>query len=415
VARSVGGEGLPAPPHHHTPQSSGGAEEQRHLAPPPPQRSGGAEEQRSPTPPPHGEGRRPFRIPNSAIRNGEGAASFRIPNSAFRTGWAVALGGCTGPQHMLDTRGPHAAEIAGLWWIMFTLASLVVVVVTVLVVVAVARGLRRSESAAGTEEDTGGTINGRVLVWTGGVIVPLVVIFFLVVQTVRVGNVVYRPAAEPEGALAIDVIGHQYWWEVRYPQYGITTANEIYLPAGEPVRVRVSSPDVIHSFWVPQLQGKIDMIPGRVNALWLQADEPGLFRGACAEYCGEGHALMAFWVEAMPRPEFGAWLAHRRSPPPLPQDPQILRGREVFFEAQCHHCHAIPGAPLPEALGEVGPDLSDYGRRRTIAAGTRPNNAGTLAAWIANPQRMKPGARMPATHLEGERLDALLRYLLALR
>jgi cytochrome c oxidase subunit II len=338
--------------------------------------------------------------------------------SHFRTlgGVAVAVGlsACSGPQHMLDAQGPAAERVAGLWWVMFSVALAVVVLVAVLTVLAVLRGRRRAAVAAGGGAEPA-LMNGRLLVWSLGVVLPLVVVFYLVVESARVGVAAYRPDGADPNSLVVEVVGHQFWWEVRYPQLGITTANEIYMPAGEQVLFRVSSPDVIHSFWVPQLQGKIDMIPGRVNSLWMQADAPGLFRGACTEYCGPGHALMAFWVEAMPRAEFDAWAAHRRAPWAEPADEQVRFGREVFFEAQCHLCHSVPGHPLPRALGEVGPDLSDYGRRRTIAAGTRPNNPGTLGAWLADPEGMKPGARMPPTHLDGERMQALIAYLMALR
>jgi cytochrome c oxidase subunit II len=326
------------------------------------------------------------------------------------------VAGCSGPQHMLDTQGPAAERIAALWWVMFAVASVVVVLVAVLTWLAVRNGRRRTaveEAGAGGPEPT--RVDGRLLVWSLGVILPLIVVFYLVVETARVGVAAYRPADASEDALVVEVVGHMFWWEVRYPQLGITTANEIYMPAGEQVHFRLSSPDVIHSFWVPQLQGKIDMIPGRETRLWMRADEPGVFRGVCTEYCGPGHALMAFWVDAMPRADFDAWAARRRAPWTDSPDPVIQFGREVFFEAQCHLCHAIPGHPLPAVLGEVGPDLSDYGRRRTVAAGTRPNNPGTLGAWLADPTGMKPGARMPPTHLDGERMQALIAYLMSLR
>jgi cytochrome c oxidase subunit II len=328
---------------------------------------------------------------------------------------AAALAGCTGPQHMLDTQGPAAERVAGLWWAMFAVATAVVVMVGVLTWLAVRRGRRRAAVGERGEGAEPPLINGRLLVWSFGVILPLVVVFYLVVETARVGVAAYRPADAGPDALVIEVVGHKFWWEVRYPQLGITTANEVYMPAGEQVHFRLTSPDVIHSFWVPQLQGKIDMIPGRVTRLWMRADEPGLFRGVCTEYCGPGHALMAFWVDAMPRAQFDAWVAARRVPPVEPTDTLLRFGRAVFFEAQCHLCHAVPGHPLPAVLGEVGPDLSDYGRRRTIAAGTRPNNPGTLGAWLADPTGMKPGARMPPTHLDSERMQALIAYLMSLR
>jgi cytochrome c oxidase subunit II len=319
------------------------------------------------------------------------------------------LAACEGPQNMLAPRGPYAERIADLWWMMFALASAVIILVVVLVALALRAGARRRTRGEAPR------VNGTVLVWSAGVVLPGLVVFVLVVQTARVGVATHTPDGAAQRPLTVEVIGHQYWWEVRYPDYGVQTANEVYLPVGQPVRLRVSAPDVIHSFWVPQLNGKIDMIPGRTNTIWVRADEAGLFRGQCAEYCGAGHALMAFWVEAMPAVRFAEWVARRQAPPAQPAEAEARLGREVYFEAQCHQCHAVPGAPLPDALGTVGPDLGDFGRRRTIAAGTRPNNPVALATWIADPQRVKPGARMPATHLEGERLQALLAYLQSLR
>jgi cytochrome c oxidase subunit II len=290
----------------------------------------------------------------------------------------------------------------------------VVFLVVILLWVAVRRGRRRAavEEGSGAEP---GLLDGRPLVWAGGVVLPLIVVFYLVVETARVGVAAYRPDGASADALIVEVIGHMFWWEVRYPQLRVTTANEIYLPAGEPVQFRVSSPDVIHSFWVPALQGKIDMIPGRLNTLWMQADEPGLYRGVCTEYCGPGHALMAFWLEAMPRAEFDAWVAHRRAGWTEPVDARVRLGRAVFFESQCHLCHAVPGHPLPASFREVGPDLSDFGRRRTLAAGTLPNDPESIAAFIEDPVAIKPGARMPPTRLDSERERALIAYLLSLR
>jgi cytochrome c oxidase subunit II len=334
-----------------------------------------------------------------------------VKRAAGALPFALWLASCSGPQNSLAPAGPAAESIARLWWQMFALATLITVAVLVILWLAVRRGRARRAG-----EEGAGRVNGPLLVWGGGVVVPVLVISYLVVLTGRVGSAVYREP-EPAGGdhLVVEVVGHMFWWEVRYPQLGIKTANEIYIPAGENVLVHVSSPDVIHSFWVPPLHGKIDMIPGRIRTLWLRSDEPGLFRGQCAEYCGAGHALMAFWLEAMPAAEFAAWVDGRtRAHAPF-ADPVLARGEEVFFANGCATCHATRGAPLPDALGEVGPDLSDFGRRRTIAAGTRANDPGTLAAWILNPQRIKPGARMPATHLEGPDVQALVTYLGSLR
>jgi cytochrome c oxidase subunit II len=256
-----------------------------------------------------------------------------------------------------------------------------------------------------------------MLVWGGGVIVPVLVLFPLLVYSFHVGAEVYPPLgrdADPN-VLTIEVIGHQFWWEVRYPQHGVATANEIWMPAGEPVRFVVHAPDVIHSFWIPQLHGKMDMIPGRINELWVRADEPGTFRGQCAEYCGMGHALMAFWVQALPPAEFRAWVERRRIVAPDPPGATIAFGREVFFSAGCGHCHATRGAPLAPQLGTVGPDLTDLAARRTLAAGTLANTREALADWIADPLRIKPGSRMPPTALPPTEMNALLDYLETLR
>jgi cytochrome c oxidase subunit II len=320
-----------------------------------------------------------------------------------------AAAGCSGPQRMLDPKGPYAEQIAESWWIMFWLAAAVCVLVIVLLAYATLRSRKRARGAEVPE------IDGMKLVVGGGIVLPFVVITGLLLYSLPLGDYVRRPIGSPDQALTIDVVGHMFWWEIRYPELGIVTANEVWIPAGRPIRVRLASEDVIHSFWVPELQGKTDMIPGRVNELWLKADRPGAYRGQCAEYCGHAHALMAFWVTALEPDEFEAWAERRRTPQPEPGDPAIARGREIFFAAGCGECHATRGAPLPPGLGSPGPALHDLATRRTLAAGTLENNRGNLAAWILEPQRIKPHNRMPNTLLEGEALQSLLDYLMSLR
>jgi cytochrome c oxidase subunit II len=323
---------------------------------------------------------------------------------------ATGLGACAGPQSSLDPRGPDAVRIAQLWWVMFGVAAAVSLAVTVLLLVAVSRSMQRSDGRSVPE------VNGRALVWVGGVIVPVLILFPVLFFSYRVGTEVYPPpSGTAEAAVTIEVVGHMFWWEVRYPEYGITTANEIHIPVGQRVRFLVTSPDVIHSFWIPQLHGKIDMVPGRHTTLWVRADEPGEMRGQCAEYCGMGHALMAFWVVAVPADEFARWVARRTAPAIEPPDPQVGLGRDVFFAAGCGHCHATRGEPLPADLGAPGPDLTDLATRRTIAAGTLPNTRAGLAEFIENPDRIKPGSRMPATRLPVAEREALLTYLESLR
>jgi cytochrome c oxidase subunit 2 len=208
------------------------------------------------------------------------------------------------------------------------------------------------------------------------------------------------------------VTGHQWWWEFEYlhpqPSLSVTTANELHLPVGRPVVFRLQSADVIHSFWVPNLHGKIDLIPGRQTATWLQADRPGVSRGQCAEYCGAQHAHMALSVIAEPAGDFERWLAGQRAVAPAPSTPEQSRGLAVVERGPCAMCHTIRGTA---AGARLGPDLTHFATRSTIGAGTAPNTRGHLAGWIADPQRLKPGNRMPPTGLSPADLQAVLAYL----
>ncbi len=216
-------------------------------------------------------------------------------------------------------------------------------------------------------------------------------------------------------AFTVEVIGHQWWWEVRYrtgdPARDFTTANEIHIPAGVPVRVRLIGVDVIHSFWVPALSGKTDIIPGQSNVTWLEASDPGVYRGQCAEFCGLQHAHMAFAVVAQPPGDFQRWWDHQLASA-APADSPTLAHDQALFLARCGACHRVRGTP---AGGAVGPDLTHVMARRTLAAGTLPNEAGHLSGWIADPQQVKPGNRMPTLDLSGEELTSVRRYVATLR
>ncbi len=246
-----------------------------------------------------------------------------------------------------------------------------------------------------------------------GAAVPTLALALFTVLAVRTGMSVSSPGGEPE--LVVEVTGHQFWWEVRYPEQGVVTANEIPIPAGRPVEFRVTSADVIHSFWVPRLAGKLDMSPGRTNRLRAMADEPGLYRGQCTEFCGVQHALMSLLVVAREPAKFDAWMARRRGAARPRLDSAALRGRGVFFEAGCSSCHAIRGVNEPDYTGDVGPDLTDLAGRRTLGALTLRNTRGNLAGWILDPHQFKPGVRMPPTVLSGPEMQALLAYLETLR
>lgn len=319
--------------------------------------------------------------------------------------------GCTGEpaQSMVHPAGPAAAEIAHLWWLMLGVFTGVFVLVIVLMLYAI--WLRPAGSAAAVRAKAPPW--GRTgFIVAGGVVLPLLVLTPLLV----VSLVSSARLRMPENSLTIRVVGHMWWWEVRYPDSGLVTANEIYIPAGKPVRLELASADVIHSFWVPRLHGKRDMIPGVENVFWIQADEPGVFRGQCGEYCGTQHANMAFEVIALPPEQFDAWVATQSAPrherQTAPPTPIAERGREIFLTAGCKQCHAIQGTG---AAGNAGPDLTNLGSRRMIGGALLPNTRGNLAGWIADPQAIKPGVKMPRTYLAAEDLQSLVAYLESLQ
>lgn len=286
---------------------------------------------------------------------------------------------------------------------MLALALAVFVVVMGCFWWAVARGRRGGGGA--------GRVSGTALIVGGGVVVPAIILVALVVLTLITGQSL--AVSNTPTALTIEVTGRQFWWEVRYPERGVVTANEIYIPVGQPVRLAIASEDVIHSVWVPELNGKTDMTPGRTTAMWLQADRPGTYRGICAEFCGVQHANMFFRVVAVPPEQFAAWLDERARAAPSPAAPATRRGQEVFFEAGCASCHAIEG--VNSLAVPAGPDLTHFAARPELSAMLRENNRENLAIWIVSPQALKPGNKMPPTPLGQEDLDALVAYLFSLR
>lgn len=248
----------------------------------------------------------------------------------------------------------------------------------------------------------------------GGVTLPAIVLPMVLISSVTIhGKLASGP---PDDALTVEVIGRRWWWEIRYLDKGnravAVTANEIHIPVGRPVKFLLRSRDVIHSFWVPNLAGKVDLIPGQTNTAWLTADRAGAFRGQCAEFCGVQHTNMAFWVVAEPPEIFSNWLARESGPAIEPLDPVVARGQQVFLSSACTMCHAIRGTA---ARGQVAPDLTHLASRRTLAAGILPNNRGNLAGWILDPQHIKPGNRMPPINFDADSLHPLLSYLESLR
>jgi cytochrome c oxidase subunit 2 len=250
----------------------------------------------------------------------------------------------------------------------------------------------------------------------GGIVFPSVVLAALLVYSLQVVNrlsaedPICRPA---ERTAEIEVIGKMWWWEVRYNDLGTGTqtvlANELHLPVGRAVDIALRSDNVIHSFWVPPLAGKVDMIPGRTNRLKLEAAAPGVYRGQCAEYCGVQHAWMAFYVVAKPEEDYRQWLAQQATPAKEPKDTFLRRGREAFLREGCGACHTVRGT---EAKGVLGPDLTHIGSRQSLAAGMLDNHVGTLAGWIADSQGIKPGNLMPSMNVfSGDELRAVAAYL----
>jgi cytochrome c oxidase subunit 2 len=312
----------------------------------------------------------------------------------------------TSIQSALHPAGVQAARIEQLWWLTFWVCTFVFCVVMLALAVAVARG--RAARATATPDRT---LTRNVSV---SVALSTVALVGLLVASVFTGRAI--GSLQSPDALAIQVTGYQWWWSIEYlnpdPSLRVTTANEIHLPVGRPVSITLKASDVIHSFWVPPLHGKTDLIPGRDNTTWLRADTPGIFRGQCAEYCGVQHAHMAITVVAEPVDQFESWLAAQRQLAAAPTTTEQARGLQVVEQSSCALCHSVRGT---RAGARTAPDLTHFATRSTIAAGTLPNTPAHLGQWIADPQHVKPGNRMPPTGLSAEDLQSVVAYLGTLR
>jgi cytochrome c oxidase subunit II len=308
-------------------------------------------------------------------------------------------------QSALHPAGPGAASINSLWWLMFWTCTVVYVLVMGALVLAVRR--RRPGQDAPAER----TLLRSV---AGASAATIVILFGLLFASVVTGRAIASLGSAE--SLVIEITGNQWWWDVEYhnpnPSLRVRTANELHLPVGRQVRIQLKSNDVIHSFWVPNLHGKMDLIPGRQTVLWLQADTAGIYRGQCAEYCGLQHAHMAFSVIAESPEAFEQWLQGQRRPAPPPTTTEQQQGLDVVERGPCALCHTVRGTA---AGGRTAPDLTHLATRSTLAAGTAPNTRGYLAGWIASPQHLKPGAKMPATGLSADELQAVLAYLETLK
>jgi cytochrome c oxidase subunit II len=322
-------------------------------------------------------------------------------------------------QSALASAGPQAAHIERLWWLMFWVTGSVFLIVFAFVAAAVVRSIRRQgdahpavlrpETASRHAEEP--ALRTAVAIAVGLTVATL---FVLLVASVLTGRAIASPRSD--AAVVISVVGHQWWWEAEYedamPSQQFRTANELHIPVGRPVVLKVTSRDVVHSFWVPSLHGKRDLVPGYTTAIWLQADRPGVYRGQCAEFCGHQHAKMAFYVTAESNDQFEAWKANQRKPAVEPSTDDTRRGRDVFLRTTCTQCHTIRGTI---AGATMGPDLTHLATRGTIAAGTLPNKRGHLAGWVLDSQGVKPGNHMPPNSLPGGDLQVLLTYLESLK
>lgn len=324
------------------------------------------------------------------------------PLTSTRSGLIEALRGW--PPPALDPAGPHSELVTTLSWVLIGVSAAVLAMVLVLLGLSLFGGAKWRAR-----------LGGERIIWIGGLALPVVVLSALLVYGLATTHTL--SAAPNAGEMRVRVTGEMWWWRVAYldsrGEPSMLDANEVHIPVGEPVVFELEAADVIHSFWVPRLGGKLDMIPGRRNILRLQADAPGVYAGQCAEYCGGPHALMGFVVIAHPPEEFAQWREARLAPRLPVQAPEVLRGGEVFAASGCGACHRIAGTG---ANGLAGPDLTYVGTRRSLGAGILPNNQGALAGWVADSQTIKPGNRMPPyKQLSGVELRSIAAFLEAQR
>jgi cytochrome c oxidase subunit 2 len=307
----------------------------------------------------------------------------------------------------LSPAGPQAESLRFILWVTLGLAAVILTLIIALVFVALHRYRARGRGE-GDARQTEGNVKLEV-VWT---VVPALIIaglFILMVGEVHGIDPAPPPGRKPD----IVVVGHQWWWEVRYPGSGVVTANELHVPVGRRLLLRMESADVIHDFWAPQLTRKIDMVPGHPNTVWLEVDRAGVYDGECAAFCGAQHANMRFKVFAQPPAQFQAWLKKQAGPAAPPRDSTAIAGVMLFLgNGLCARCHTIRGL---SAGPDIGPDLTHMGGRTTLAAATLPNTDSAMARWLKDPQAVKPGNHMPDLHLSDADVHALVTYLESLK
>ena len=334
-----------------------------------------------------------------------------MPVTAFANDWGMGDSNAKiPPSSIFQAVSTPAHEINTVAFFVISISAVIFLIVAGVLAYSIVRFRLRSGDDGREPPQVYGS-NPIEFAWTT---VPFLIVFVLLLTTARViYSIQARP--RPPDALSVRVIGHQWWWEFRYPTLGIVTANELHVPVSDlgspgPTFLDLESADVAHSFWVPRLAGKTDVIPNKKNTMWIDPHVPGTYLGQCAEFCGTEHAMMLLRVVVESRTDFDSWVATQKQPPKV--DPNVARGLQVFESTACINCHTVKGTA---ADGRFGPDLTHLMARETIGAGVAMNTRDHLRIWVADPSVIKPGALMPAMGLDNQDLDALIDYLVTLR
>ena len=330
-----------------------------------------------------------------------------------RQAWSdLATQMSSGSTSIFAPAGTPAHSVFSLSMLVLSITSGIFLVVGGLLLYALLRYRHRPNDVNAAQEPA--QIYGSNQIELSWTVIPILIVVMLFLATARV-ILATEDAPKPVSALDVTVIGHQFWWEYRYPKLGIVTANELHIPVSDPKHptptyLTMSSADTDHSFWVPRLAGKTDLIPNQVNTMWIDPNNTGLYLGQCAQYCGVQHAKMLIRIYADSPADFAAWVAHQQEL--AVENPSAAEGREIFQHNACISCHAVAGTV---ATGRFGPDLTHIASRDTIASGSVPNTAANLRAFVDNPASFKPGALMPPMHLNDHDLNAVTAYLMSLK